>query len=297
MKTFLITGASQGFGLTLARALLDAAPAHQVVLAVRRPEAAPDLGARSRVVRLDLSRLAEVDAFAREWRQPLAGLINNAGVQSVALARTPDGLEETVAVNYLAAVRLTQGLLPHLARGRVLFLGSETHVDTLLGRTMGFRGARFTSLQASLAGEPQLSGADRYATSKMLDTLATIAFSRQVPEVTFLTLDPGMMPGTGLARRRSDFEQWAWKRVLPLLAPLIPGSSTLARSAATAVWLLTSAGLRSGEAWSYARKPARLMSALKDPAWVERVWEETRAAQLQLGGSTPTAAGAPRLPA
>ena len=43
MKTFLITGAAQGFGLELARALLDADVSHHVVLAVRRPEAAPQL--------------------------------------------------------------------------------------------------------------------------------------------------------------------------------------------------------------------------------------------------------------
>ncbi len=279
MKTFLITGAAQGFGLELAKALLDADASHQVVLAVRRPDVAPQLGPRSRVVKLDLSTLAEVEAFAREWKEPLTALINNAGVQNrEGLRRTPDGLEETVAVNYLAAVHLTQLMLPQLKGGRVLFIGSETHIDKFVLRMMGFRGARYRTLEASLQGEPELSGPDRYATSKMLDTLAAMAFARHEREVTFLTFDPGMMAGTGLARDTGALGRWVWKHVLPWLAPLLmPGASRLARSAQAGVWLLTSGEPKSGEAWNYERKPAPLGPELHDEAFIDRVWAETRA--------------------
>lgn len=279
MKTFLITGAAQGFGLELARALLDADVSHHVVLAVRRPEAAPQLGPRARVVKLDLSTLAGVEAFAREWEDPLAGLINNAGVQNRSeLRRTPDGLEETVAVNYLAAVHLTRLMLPRLKGGRVMFIGSETHIDKFVLRMMGFRGARYRSLASSLQGEEELTGPDRYATSKMLDTLAAMAFAKHERGVTFLTFDPGMMAGTGLARDTGAVSRWVWKNVLPWLAPvLIPGSSTLARSAQAGVWLLTSGEPKSGEAWNFERKPAPLGPELRDEAFIDRVWAETRA--------------------
>jgi NAD(P)-dependent dehydrogenase (short-subunit alcohol dehydrogenase family) len=49
-----------------------------------------------------------------------AGLINNAGVQTVSDATTPDGLEVTLGVNFYGPMYLTQLLIPTLqqaARG------------------------------------------------------------------------------------------------------------------------------------------------------------------------------------
>ena len=51
--------------------------------------------------------------------------------------------------------------------------------------------------------------------------------------------DPGLMPGTGLARERSAVERWAWSNVLPLLAHVMPGTSTARRSALALAKLLT----------------------------------------------------------
>jgi len=48
----------------------------------------------------------------------------------------------------------------------------------------------------------------------------------------FVAFDPGLMPGTGLARERSVVERWAWSNVLSLLTRGIPGVSTTRRSAA-----------------------------------------------------------------
>jgi hypothetical protein len=47
------------------------------------------------------------------------------------------------------------------------------------------------------------------------------------------------MPGTGLARNHSRVAQWVWRNVLTRLAPILPGTSTPAKSATLLTQLLT----------------------------------------------------------
>jgi NAD(P)-dependent dehydrogenase (short-subunit alcohol dehydrogenase family) len=113
MKPFMVTGATQGLGLSIATALTRAG--HLVVLAVRDEAKgaalAKTLGSNVEVRRVDLSSLEEVEALAASWKEPLAGLVNNAGLQQTdRLHESRDGFEESFAVNHLAAFRLTQGL-------------------------------------------------------------------------------------------------------------------------------------------------------------------------------------------
>lgn len=281
-RTFLVTGSTQGLGLETARALA-ADPSHDVVLAVRdvaRGEAAARaIGPNARVARIDCASLADVRRFADAWRGPIAGLVNNAGVQQTAgLQRSAEGWEETIAVNHLAALELTIRLLPFLTGGRVLFIGSGTHnPDNRTATRFGFRGARFTSIAALARGDTDASsdrqsGMDRYATSKFLNTVTGIELARRIPRerTVFLTLDPGLMAGTGLARSAPAIVRFAWARLLPWVAPLMPDTSTVQRSGATAAWLLTDPGVaaQSGEVFSYDRRPST------------RVWQRARDADL-----------------
>ncbi len=47
------------------------------------------------------------------------------------------------------------------------------------------------------------------------------------------------MPGTGLARKAPRAMRWAWHKVLPRLAAVLPGTSTPAKSAGWLAELLT----------------------------------------------------------
>lgn len=277
MKTFLVTGASQGFGLEIARSLLAASDEHEVVLPVRTPSKVPELGPRAKVMTLDLSRLEAVQKFADAWSTPLAGLINNAGVQLVGeMTRTPDGYEETFAVNYLAAFVLTRGLQKWVKGGRVMFVGSATHVPVFPANLMGFKGTKFTSVEASARGEAELNSRDRYSTSKFMCSLAAPMFAARDGEATYVTIDPGLMAGTGLARGYDGASQWVWKNVLPWLTPLVlPGASTVARSAKTATWLMTADGLKSGGVYEYTRKFAPVHAWVNDAKFAARVFDET----------------------
>jgi len=290
MKSFVVTGATQGLGLATAQALART-PDHRVVLAVRDEArgkaAAATMGDNVDVRFLDLSSLSDVKRFVAAWQDPLAGLINNAGVQITDGTRlTRDGYEETIAVNHLAALSLTLGLLPHLVGGRVLFIGSGTHNPNNRMATMfGFRGARFTTIDALARGDgdaksPRQLGMDRYATSKFLNTVTGIELARRHPaeETAFFTLDPGLMAGTGLARTAPPIARALWSSVLRWVTPLLPDASTPERSGATAAWIMTADGLlsRSGEVFSYDREPSTLVwDQARDSEIGRRVVEES----------------------
>ena len=292
--TYIVTGANRGLGLAIAHALA-AHSGVQLILAVRDPDAARPLvqtlreraGAASdlrvRVEALDLGSLASVAAFCQRWRGPVSGLVNNAGLQNTGSMRlSADGLEETFAVNYLGALALSWGMRTGLRGGRCLFIGSGTHHPRhVTARLSGFRGARFQSVAASAHPAPdsravRQAGRDRYATSKLLCTSAAHALARgAVAEQTqFFCLDPGMMPGTDLARGATAVERFVWKNILPALRWLLPDTTTTARSAASAAWLIAAPQLpyASGAILNYRALPSRWVAA--------QVWDQERGREL-----------------
>jgi NAD(P)-dependent dehydrogenase (short-subunit alcohol dehydrogenase family) len=130
----LVTGATDGLGRTLARALSDAG---ETVLVHGRSEeriadTLAELGGEARGYRADLASLAEVDRLADEVlaaEPALDALVNNAGIGSDvpgggARQESADGIELRFAVNYLAGYRLTHRLLEAAAPGRVVNVSS-----------------------------------------------------------------------------------------------------------------------------------------------------------------------------
>jgi NAD(P)-dependent dehydrogenase (short-subunit alcohol dehydrogenase family) len=157
MRTILVTGATRGLGLSLARAL-DAHDDVSLVLGVRDLEAGRDVAKtlrRAEAALLDTGALASIRAFVARWDRPLHALVHNAGIQETAdTTFTAEGVETTFAVNHLGPLALTLGLAPHVRGGRVVMLGSGTHnPDNRTATMFGFRGGRFTSLEAHLRGE------------------------------------------------------------------------------------------------------------------------------------------------
>jgi NAD(P)-dependent dehydrogenase (short-subunit alcohol dehydrogenase family) len=127
-RTFLITGANSGIGLTAARAL--GAAGARVVLAVRDPArgraAAATVPGAPEVRELDLADLASVRAFAAGWDEPVDVLVNNAGIMAVPEGRTADGFESQIGTNHLGHFALTNLLLPSIT-GRVVTVASGAH--------------------------------------------------------------------------------------------------------------------------------------------------------------------------
>lgn len=146
----VVTGASAGIGLATATALAGAGA--DVVLAVRDPRRGESAAARIRekhpnaelcVELVDLGSLRSIaQAADRLGTRPVHLLINNAGVGSDDPdARTPDGFELQVGVNYLGAWALTAGLWPALSQARdarIVMLGSTTATRGQIGSGFGY---------------------------------------------------------------------------------------------------------------------------------------------------------------
>ena len=138
-KTAIVTGAGSGIGTETARALASAGA--EVVLAVRRPQAAGQIAAgiigsagnaKVSVRALDLADQGSVRAFAAAWDQPLHILVNNAGIMALPeLERTGEGWEMQFATNFLGHFALTIGLHDALAAAsgaRIVSVSSSGHL-------------------------------------------------------------------------------------------------------------------------------------------------------------------------
>ncbi|WP_396898264.1 SDR family NAD(P)-dependent oxidoreductase [Mycolicibacterium sp.] len=242
-KTVVITGANTGLGFECARALLNSDPAWHVVLAVRDTargaDAAAALGhpARTTVCELDLASLESVRRFTEELpRRDVHALVCNAGVQVVSgTPTTRDGYELTFGVNHLGHFALVRGLLDQLvAPARIVVVSSGTHDPA---RHTGMPAPRYTT--AAQLSEPVSGGLTaeegrrRYTTSKLCNVLFSYELDRRLDHgargVTVNAFDPGMMPGSGLARDYPPVQRLAWRFVLPALR-VLPGVRSTRRS-------------------------------------------------------------------
>lgn len=293
----LITGASRGLGLETARVL--AGRGVPVVLACRRPDAGlvqRELGpgAPARAVGLDVGELASVRAFAGSLDAVapggVAALVCNAGVQVVSGTRhTAEGLEETFACNHLGHFLLARLLLPRMAAGgRVVFVSSGTHDPR---EWTGMPAPRPDDIRAiadgtAFAGEPAgAAGRRRYTTSKLFNVLCALELDRRLGASAFAPLglssvafDPGLMPGTGLAREYGPGAQWLWRRLAPVATALLPNVNEVSTSARRLADLATSAS-HPGASGVYVSRGRIWPSSERshDRALAARLWQESSA--------------------
>lgn len=120
MATFLITGVARGIGAELARQAL--AVGHEVIGTVR--QVLPDVGdAMTLISGVDMTRLETIVRIGDALNgRPIDVLINNAGIIGPKRQSTLDmdfaGFEETLLVNAVAPLRVTQAVLPNLRAAR-----------------------------------------------------------------------------------------------------------------------------------------------------------------------------------
>ena len=134
-RTALVTGASRGIGLAVARALASAGA--RVALMARTADAlasaAAAIGREALAVPCDVRDGARVEAALADVRAAFGGapdiLVNNAGAFPLAsvVATSPDDFAATLDANLVAPFRLVRALLPDMLareRGHVVTLGS-----------------------------------------------------------------------------------------------------------------------------------------------------------------------------
>lgn len=241
-RSVLVTGGTTGLGYHCALTIAREYPAYQIVIASRS-----DLNASAESINktlgqenvkflpLDLSSLANVRAFARDWNTnrfpPIQSLVLNAALQFPGeVEYTVDGFEKTFAISHIGHALLFSLLQPYLAdTARVVITSSGTHDPA---QKSGLPDAEYTTAE-DLAHPPALAakekGRKRYSSTKLANVLYAYALHRRFASInektgkhwTVTTMDPGLMPGTGLARGASRVEKFLWWHVLPHVIPLL----------------------------------------------------------------------------
>jgi NAD(P)-dependent dehydrogenase (short-subunit alcohol dehydrogenase family) len=128
---------------------------------------------------------------------------------------------------------------------RILFVSSGTH-DPATKSGMPepeYTNARLLAFPPQAKQEdPAATGRKRYTTSKLANVFSTYELARRLKDkdldtITVNAFDPGMMPGTGLARDYHPVARFAWKFVLPVLTFILPGVNRVADSRADLAYL------------------------------------------------------------
>ncbi len=254
MKTAIITGGNSGLGYYCAREIASNKD-WQVIIACRNLEKASQAveklkaatnSDRIAAMLLDLASLDSIRQFAREFTNrelpPLSAIVCNAGVQFIqSRTYTEDRFETTFGVNHLGHFLLVNLLLKQITPpARIIFVSSDTHdPDKITG--MPEPHFRDPKLLAKPETDPDIqnksidiAGRIAYTTSKLCNILCAYELSRRLIEAGYSTenhlitvnvFNPGLMPGSGLAKDYPPVARFIWYSILPVLQllPVVNG--------------------------------------------------------------------------
>ena len=258
-QTLVMTGATRGIGRIAAERILAERPETHLILLARGH--AGDLTSASArrgrvtVVEADLASMRSTSDAATEViallgsgsLPPLRGFIGNAGIQYTNnRTATVDGFEATFAVNVLANHLLIRRIADHLQPpARIVVTVSDTHFGDFrhnLGLVPGpqwLPADRLARIEALPNPQSTKAGRTAYSTSKLAAVYLVHEWARRLPRgVDVVSYNPGLVPGTDLARDAGRVTRFAMRRVMPLLA-----ATPLATSPARAGQFLADAAL------------------------------------------------------
>lgn len=182
---------------------------------------------------LDLSESKNVRTFAKDWiakgYPPIQALLLNAALQFPdKMVLTPEGIEATFAISHFGHALLFHLLCPHLAQNaHVVVTASGVHDPA---QKSGLPDAIYTTAEELAHPPPAMAnrpGTGHYTNTKLANLLWTYALNRRlsqkVPDcgIKVNAFDPGLMPGSGLAREYTGVMRFAWFKILPRITPLL----------------------------------------------------------------------------
>ncbi|MDT8381034.1 MAG: SDR family NAD(P)-dependent oxidoreductase [Brevefilum sp.] len=216
-KTIVLTGATSGIGFASVKKL---ASSGAYVIGVGRSEtrnqkalegiqnAFPN--AHVDYLFADLASQDQVKKLAEDIKVLLQGheinavdvLVNNAGIYLEKKQTTKEGIEQTFAVNHLAAFLLSHELMPLLQasnQGRIITVSSYSHRNTPL-------------IINRLDNPWPYIGLLAYKRSKLCNILFSYEFNRRHDnKVTAIALDPGLVDTSIASKGSNGISDWVWR--------------------------------------------------------------------------------------
>ena len=251
MKSIIITGANSGIGFECALQMAKLAPDDQIILACRNVQAGNKAVQKIKqktnhknltCLSLDLASLQSVRDFKAAFLilpvPTITALVNNAGLQNIGkTAYTKDGFEVTFGTNHLGGFYLTLLLLPYMEEnGSITFTASDTHdpsTKTGIAAPVFTTGKELAFPEETLEKE-NIVGQRRYSTSKLCNVMTTYLLHERLADknIRVNAFDPGLTPGTGLAKSYPALLRFMWKNIMPIMrhfrknthSPAISGS-------------------------------------------------------------------------
>lgn len=195
MKTIIVTGSNSGIGKEATRILANSG--HRILMLCRDSEKSKHVhqeiisqsGNESVfLIPVDLSDPGSIHLAVEQIKQeyPVIDiLVNNAGVYKVNRETTLDGVEMTLAVNFLAPYMLSQMLIENVQtseNGRIINVVSEIYKNGSIN---------FDNLML----EQGYKAGDAYANSKLASVLYTVELAKRVKNngVSVNAMHPGVL--------------------------------------------------------------------------------------------------------
>ena len=268
MKTAVVTGASSGIGLVVARELARAGwrviaqgrdPGRTAAALAAIKAAVP--AAQIELIGADLSAMANVAAFAdavatRTSRLDL--LVNNAGFSPARRVETADGLEQCFAVNHLAPFLLTNRLVPLL---KAAAPGAQIINTASIAHTF-IRDMKWDDLQQT----KRFSLNDAYTQSKLANILHVRELARRLQPhgIRANAVHPGLV--------QTNFDSHGGLIVKLMYVFGKPFSLTPEQGADTILWLAQDGAPGVTGEYFAKRAIAKTTPAAQSEAGAQRLW-------------------------
>ena len=285
----VMTGGTRGLGRNAAERLAAEAREDETLVMGARDTGSVPSGWTA--LPLDLGSLASVRSFVAALPEgPINRLVLNAGGQRPDVsARSKDGFEATFATNHLAHFLMLRLLMPCFAPGaRIVITSSGTHdprekTGIPPPRHANARWLAYPHEDPQGDASPLVAGMRAYSSSKLAN-LMTARYLAQSKEARsggwrVFAYDPGLTPGTGLARSQPwPIRALVWP-VLPLMVPFAKGMNRLSDAGRGLYRLATSVEAPEGRTYAALRRGTltwpRPSSLAQDDALVAQLWRDS----------------------